>query len=79
MALCVIANPDGSLTSSPVAPESCNSYLLVDANEYLLMLDTYAITSTDIASSFIWGFGTYITFWFMGYAIKTARNVIQKV
>ena len=78
MPLCVIANPDGSLTTSPVAPDLCDSYLLVDSNEYLLMLDTYSITSVDIAESFTWGFGTYITFWFFGYVIKNARQVIRQ-
>ncbi|KGJ86861.1 hypothetical protein [Colwellia psychrerythraea] len=79
MALCVIANPDGSLVSSPVSVNDCSGYVLVDSNEYLLMLQTYAITPLEIAQSFTWGFGTYISFWFMGYAIKNARKTIKQV
>ena len=78
MALCVIANPDSSLVSSPVAPAECLGYVLVDSNEYSLMLQTYAITPLEIAESFTWGFSTYIGFWFLGYAIKNARAVIRK-
>jgi hypothetical protein len=79
MPLCVIASPDGSLVSSPVAIQSCSGYVLVDSNEYLLMLQTYAITPLEIAQSFTWGFGTYISFWFLGYVIKTARRTIKLV
>lgn len=78
MAICVIANADTSLNTSPVAVESCTGYVLVDSNEYQLMLQTYAITPLEIAESFTWGFGTYIGFWFLGYAIKNARMVIRK-
>jgi len=39
---------------------------------------TIEITSMSIAESFTWGFGTYIGFWFLGYAIKNARMVIRK-
>lgn len=79
MALCVIANPDGSLTGSPVAVNDCSGYVLVDSNEYLLMLETYAITPLEIAESFTWGFSVYIGFWFLGYAIKNARKTIRQI
>jgi len=79
MALCVIAHPDGSLTSSPVSVNDCSGYVLVDSNEYLLMLQTYDITPLEIAGSFTWGFSTYIGFWFLAYAIKNARNTIKLV
>jgi hypothetical protein len=77
MALCVLANSDGTLVSSPVTPESCTGYVLVDSNEYHLMLEVYAITPLEIAASFTWGFGTYVFFWFQGYVIKNARNVVK--
>lgn len=77
MALCVIANPDGSLTSSPVTVEDCSGYVLVDSNEYQLMLQTYDITPLHIAQAFTWGFGTYISFWFLSYVIKNARKTIK--
>lgn len=40
--------------------------------------DVEQITALSIAESFTWGFGTFIGFWFMGYAIKNARMVIRK-
>ncbi len=78
MALCVIANIDNSLSTSPVSVESCTGYVLVDSNEYQLMLQTYAITPLEIAESFTWGFSTYIGFWFLGYAIKNSKMVVRK-
>ena len=79
MALCVIANADDLLEVTLVSPDSCTDYILVDSNEYHLMLQTYEITPLSIAESFGWGFGTIITFWFLGYAIKNARMVIRNV
>jgi hypothetical protein len=77
MALCITAQDDGTLLTSLSSPTDCESYILVDSNEYSLMLKTYDITPLDIAESFTWGFGTFISFWFLSYVIKNARMVIK--
>lgn len=77
MAVCVVPDVNNILSAVTTAVESCTGYVLVDSNEYQLMLQTYATTPLEIAGSFTWGFGTYIGFWFLGYAIKNARQVIR--
>jgi len=37
------------------------------------------ITPESIAESFGWGFGTYISFWWLGYVIRNAKMVIKRV
>jgi hypothetical protein len=78
MALCVSTLEDGTLLTSTSSPDQCNGYILIDSNEYQLMVQTYDITPLDIAESFTWGFGTFISFWFLSYVIKNARMVIKK-
>ncbi|WP_152681897.1 hypothetical protein [Chromobacterium subtsugae] len=34
MALCVVVNQDGSLSTSPASPDQCAGYLLVTAEEF---------------------------------------------
>lgn len=62
----------------PTLP-NCTGYIQVEANEYQMLLSNYDIPPMDIASSFVWGFGTYISFWWLGYVIKNARMVIRKL
>ncbi len=77
MALCIDIDQNNFLTGSLTSVSECTSYVLVDSIEYQLMLQTYEITPLEIAESFSWGFATYISFWFLGYVIRTARNVIK--
>ena len=79
MAICVTVNNDNFLQATTTSPADCTSYVLVDANEYQLMLQSYEITPLSIAESFGWGFATYISFWWFGYVIKNARMVIRKI
>ncbi len=78
MAVCVSVDANDFLKGDLTPVESCTGYVLVDSNEYQLMLQTYSISPLEIAESFTWGFGTYISFWFLGYAVKNARQVIRK-
>ncbi len=78
MSLCVSVNASGQLISSSTSAQDCTSYLMVDSNEYQLMLKAYEITPLSIAEAFTWGFGTYVSFWFMGYVIKNARSTIKR-
>jgi molybdopterin/thiamine biosynthesis adenylyltransferase len=79
MALCVIVDTTDNLKATNTSNEECQSYILVDSNEYNLMRVDYSITPLEIAEAFTWGFGTYVFFWFLGYCISTARLVIKRV
>lgn len=79
MALCVAVNSNDTLQATTISPADCTSYVLVDANEYQLMLQTVDITPLSIAESFGWGFATYISFWWFGFVIKNAKMVIKKI
>ena len=37
------------------------------------------ITATNVMSAFTFGFGTYATFWFLGFKGRTARRAIKEV
>lgn len=37
------------------------------------------ITSFDIAEVFIWGFGTYMFFWFISYCVKNSNSLIKMI
>ncbi len=77
MAICVVTDVNNKLEAVLTSAADCSSYILVDANEYQLLLQTYAISPLEIAEAFTWGFGTYITFWWLGYIVKNARRVIK--
>jgi hypothetical protein len=79
-AYCLLETGNGNLRVDSTSVESCTSGLvLLSKTDYELMAQTNVITAIDIAESFTWGFGTYMSFWFMGYSIKSARMVIRKV
>jgi len=63
----------------------CLEAIVLTSAEYarLELLDeqnseSYEITAIDIGLSFTWGFGTYVGFWYMGYAIRSSRLIIRK-
>lgn len=82
---CLIELNNGNLRIDSVSVNSCPSGLALLTTTELenindeLVSQNVAITAFDIGESFIWGFGTYIGFWFMGYSIKTARGTIKQV
>lgn len=76
---CLYETGNGNLRVDSTSVESCPSgFILLSKSEYSLMVQSNVITATDIAESFTWGFGTYIGFWFLGFAIKNARMVIRR-
>jgi len=76
---CLRELSNGNLRVDSTSVDSCPSgMILLSKTEYDLMVNSNVITALEIAESFTWGFGTYISFWFLGYSIKTARMVIRK-
>lgn len=73
------------LTDDAGTVDSCSGVLLLTAQEYGTMkakadmAENADIDPLDIAESFTWGFGTYITFWWLSFCIKTARMTIKKL
>lgn len=74
-----------SLSDDAGTVDSCSGLILQSAQEYAVMktkadmADTAQIDPLDIAESFTWGFGTYLTFWWLSFCIKTARMTIKKL
>lgn len=69
--------------SDPVS--ACSGAVVMDGFEYSElktkadMTETIAIDPLDIAESFTWGFGTYLTFWWLSFVIKSARMTIKRM
>ena len=79
-AYCLKARSNGNLYQDSVSVEDCPSGLiLLSKTDYDLSFQADVVTATEIGLSFLWGFGTYIGFWFMGYAIRVSRNTIKQV
>ena len=77
---CLYELTNGNLRVDSTSVETCPSgMILLSKSEYDLMVSTNIITALEIAESFTWGFGTYITFWFLGFSVKSARMVIRKM
>ena len=62
----------------------CPELVLMTVGEfskYKTLEDEYSsvntIEPTDIAASFSWGFGTYLSFWWLAYVIRTAKKTIK--
>lgn len=74
-----------SLSDDAGTVDSCSGLILQSAQEYAVMktkadmAETVQIDPFDIAESFTWGFGTYLTFWWLSFCIKTARMTIKKL
>ena len=77
---CLYELSNGNLRVDSTSTQNCPSgMILLSKTEYDLSFQSNVIDPVDIGKSFIWGFGTYISFWFMGYAIKNARQTIRSV
>lgn len=66
--------------------ETCTGQVVMNASEYAVLkhqADEYnyveEITPASITESFLWGFGTYITFWWLSYCIRVARKTIKVI
>lgn len=64
--------------------ENCTDAVLMTSVEYakLKVLEEQfgqinPITSAEISISFTWGFGTYLSFWWLAYVIRTAKKTIK--
>jgi hypothetical protein len=80
-AYCLIEDGNGNLSIDSTSVEVCPSGLvLLSKTDYNNMnVDLGEITSADIAISFTWGFGTYLSFWWFSYVIRTAKKTIKLI
>lgn len=80
MATCFSVNNLGQFVpDASTPPAECAGYILLDAQDYALMVQSYNITSQELASVFGWGFGVVVFFWSLGLAIGVAKSVIKRV
>ena len=66
--------------------ENCSETVILSGLEYARLKtleeqygETFLITPEDIAISFTWGFGTYLTFWWIGFKVRTSRKLIKSL
>lgn len=77
---CVTLENNGTLQAVNANPDgSCPSYLLLNASDYALMVQSYTITPEQVLAVFSWGFGVVLFFWSLGYAVGVAKSVINKL
>lgn len=88
---CLRELTNGNLRVLDVDVDNCaTGYILFDDSDFeTLNADVLLLknelnnlelpTALDIASSFTWGFGTYISFWYIGHCIRVARMTIRKM
>ena len=67
----VAKNTDGSCPS--------NAFVLMQQNDYALMVQAYEVTPEQVLSVFTWGFGVVMLFWSLGYAVGVAKQAISKL
>jgi hypothetical protein len=78
MATCALIN-SGEVTLTADPPESCAGYILIQPTDWTgSMLELIGVNSADIAQCFMWGFGTVIFFWFLGFCLSVALGLIRK-
>lgn len=76
--ICIAADSNGHLiTENSLLNGKCQNLVAVNQTEFEL---SYAqITSAEIVTDITFGFGIIITFWFFGYVIGVAKNVIKQL
>lgn len=76
-ALCVYSQ-DGSMVSSMETLDNCSGYWLSSAHD-IRTLSIVDLTPSDVASAFAFGVSSVLVFWFAGYGVKIARELISKI
>jgi hypothetical protein len=79
MAVCVFANSNDILVLDSSHDLATCSMVLLESSDYHDLVDYSQLSSGEIATSFAWGFSTYMFFWFMGYVVKNARQIIRHI
>ena len=83
---CLYETGNGNLRIDSTSVESCPSGLiLLSSTEYQSLVNLIAdaeleaITPTKVMTAFTFGFGTYATFWFLGFKGRVARAAIKQI
>lgn len=76
---CIYLNADGTLSPTSETLEQCSGYVLVPSHDAASYVNSIQITTTDVLSSFTWGFGLVISLGFISYKVKLSRQLINKM
>lgn len=83
---CLLELNNGNLRIDSTSVESCPSGLiLLSSTEHQSLLSLISdaelepITPTKVMTAFTFGFGTYASFWFLGFKGRTARKAVKAV
>lgn len=76
---CLDINSSNQLIVTGEADSACSSYILIDSSQYQQMIETVSLDPAEIAGVFSWAFGTVVFFWYLGFKIGVAKNLIKKI
>lgn len=83
---CLYETGNGNLRIESTSVETCPSGLvLLSSTEHQSLLSLIAdaelepITPTKVMTAFTFGFGTYASFWFLGFKGRMARKAVKAV
>lgn len=80
MSVCTLVDESGYVRQSVQSVEECTGYVLVSPSEYHATANTFAPTSSGVASAFMWGFGAVVVVGYLSaYAVGVAKQVINKI
>jgi len=66
--------------------DNCSFEVVVPNDEYEKLKfyeqqfgEVSPVTTESVSESFLWGFGTYAIFWFIGFKAKAGREVVRRI
>lgn len=78
-AICVSEFSDTSIVTNQTPVGECQSYVLLTSEDYEMMVVGTEVTAAKIMTAFTFGFGTYASFWFLGFKARMARQALKLV
>ena len=76
--LCVELDSNNQLVANTDTVEQCENFLLMEKQDYEILVQPMNIDPQDITFVFGWGFTAVLTFWFFGYVIGVIKSVIRQ-
>ena len=76
--LCVELDVNNTLVANSNTVENCTTFLLMEKQDYNILVQPLTISPDQILYVFAWGFTAVLTFWFFGYVVGVIKSVIRQ-
>ncbi|PCJ23735.1 MAG: hypothetical protein COA94_08065 [Rickettsiales bacterium] len=76
--LCVELDVNNTLVANSQTVENCTTFLLMEKQDYNILVQPLTISPEQIGFVFAWGFSAVLTFWFFGYVVGVIKSVIRQ-